>query len=103
LKLTDYPPASDIKVLIIKACITTPGSKYNFKTHLCEKAKSSKEQSLGNQFGPKYQTNIPAGQVESKVKELRCMPGVVVHAFNPSTREAEAGGFLNSRPAWSTK
>jgi hypothetical protein len=30
-------------------------------------------------------------------------PGVVVHAFNPSTREAEAGGFLGSRPAWSTK
>jgi hypothetical protein len=23
--------------------------------------------------------------------------------FNPSTREAEAGGFLSSRPAWSTK
>jgi hypothetical protein len=30
-------------------------------------------------------------------------PGVVAHAFNPSTWEAEAGGFLNSRPAWSTK
>jgi hypothetical protein len=28
---------------------------------------------------------------------------MVVHAFNPSTREAEAGGFLNLRPAWSTK
>jgi hypothetical protein len=28
---------------------------------------------------------------------------VVVHAFNPSTQEAEAGGFLSSRPAWSTK
>jgi hypothetical protein len=28
---------------------------------------------------------------------------VVVHTFNPSTREAEAGGFLSSRPAWSTK
>ena len=28
-------------------------------------------------------------------------PGVVVHDFNPSTREAEAGGFLSSRPAWS--
>jgi hypothetical protein len=27
---------------------------------------------------------------------------VVAHAFNPSTREAEAGGFLSSRPAWST-
>jgi hypothetical protein len=28
---------------------------------------------------------------------------VVAHAFDPSTREAEAGGFLSSRPAWSTK
>jgi hypothetical protein len=26
----------------------------------------------------------------------------VVEAFNPSTREAEAGGFLSSRPPWST-
>jgi hypothetical protein len=26
-------------------------------------------------------------------------PGVVTHALNPSTREAEAGGFLSSRPA----
>jgi hypothetical protein len=25
------------------------------------------------------------------------------NAFNPSTREAEADGFLSSRPAWSTK
>jgi hypothetical protein len=30
-------------------------------------------------------------------------PGVVAHAFTPSTREAEAGGFLSLRPAWSTK
>jgi hypothetical protein len=28
---------------------------------------------------------------------------VVAHAFNPSTWEAETGGFLSSRPAWSTK
>jgi hypothetical protein len=27
---------------------------------------------------------------------------VVEHAFNPSTWEAEAGGFLSLRPAWST-
>jgi hypothetical protein len=28
---------------------------------------------------------------------------VVAHAFNPSTWEAEAGGFLSSKPAWSTE
>jgi hypothetical protein len=28
---------------------------------------------------------------------------VVAHAFNPSTREAEAGRFLSSRSAWSTE
>jgi hypothetical protein len=31
------------------------------------------------------------------------MPGVVAHTFKPNTREAEAGRFLSSRPAWSTK
>jgi hypothetical protein len=30
------------------------------------------------------------------------VPGMVAHAFNPSIWEAEAGGFLSSRPAWST-
>jgi hypothetical protein len=30
-------------------------------------------------------------------------PGVVAQTFNPIIREAEAGGFLSSRPAWSTK
>ena len=29
--------------------------------------------------------------------------GMVVHTFNSSTWEAEAGGFLSSRPAWSTE
>jgi hypothetical protein len=27
---------------------------------------------------------------------------MVAHTFNPCTQEAEAGGFLSSRPAWST-
>jgi hypothetical protein len=35
--------------------------------------------------------------------KLLCKPSVVAHAFNPSTWEAEAGGFLSSRPAWSTE
>jgi hypothetical protein len=37
------------------------------------------------------------------IKKTTGQLGVVVHAFNPSTREAEAGGFLSSRPAWSTE
>jgi hypothetical protein len=36
-------------------------------------------------------------------KKKKKKPGVMAHAFDPSTREAEAGGFLSSRPAWSTK
>jgi hypothetical protein len=27
---------------------------------------------------------------------------VVAHTCNPSTQEAEAGGFISSRPAWAT-
>jgi hypothetical protein len=34
-----------------------------------------------------------------KKKRIPISLGVVVHIFNPSTREAEAGGFLSSRPA----
>jgi major histocompatibility complex class I len=36
-------------------------------------------------------------------KNLNSQPGVVAHAFNPSTWEAEAGEFLSSRLAWSTE
>jgi hypothetical protein len=41
--------------------------------------------------------------IATLIKESTHKPGVVAHTFNPSTREAEAGGFLSSRPAWSTK
>jgi major histocompatibility complex class I len=37
------------------------------------------------------------------IQEFIAKPSVVADAFNPSTGEAEAGGFLSSRPAWSTK
>jgi major histocompatibility complex class I len=41
--------------------------------------------------------------IQNGFKKILTKPGVVAHAFNPSTGEAEAGGFLSSRPAWSTK
>jgi hypothetical protein len=41
--------------------------------------------------------------IKNIIKKIKHVPGVVAHAFNPSTREAEAGGFLSLRPAWSTK
>jgi hypothetical protein len=34
---------------------------------------------------------------------IKNLPGLMAHSFNLSTQEAEAGGFLSSRPAWSTK
>jgi hypothetical protein len=45
----------------------------------------------------------PRGKTASYCKKQSTWLGVVAHAFNPSTLEAEAGGFLSSRPAWSTK
>jgi hypothetical protein len=45
-------------------------------------------------------------EAQKSLKELQgkhCCRAVMVHAFNPSTWEAEAGRFLSSRPAWSTK
>jgi hypothetical protein len=35
--------------------------------------------------------------------EVQLGQAVVVHTFNPSIWEAEAGEFLSSRPAWSTE
>jgi hypothetical protein len=40
---------------------------------------------------------------KEKRREEKREKAVVAHAFNPSAWEAEAGGSLNLRPAWSTK
>jgi hypothetical protein len=48
-------------------------------------------------------SDVQDAKAERKKKGRKKKPGVVVHAFNPSIRETEAGGFLSLRPAWSTK
>jgi hypothetical protein len=45
----------------------------------------------------------PEDQLCFIILKFKIKPGVVAHAFNPSTWEAEADGFLSSRPASSTE
>ena len=45
----------------------------------------------------------PNGNVVEFIKVMKQSWAVVAHTFDPSTWEAEAVGFLSSRPAWSTK
>jgi hypothetical protein len=54
--------------------------------------------------GRKHHHNTSSDPHTHKKNSIKInkMRGVVVHAFNPSTHEAEADGFLSSRPAWST-
>jgi hypothetical protein len=46
---------------------------------------------------------VACRQPPKMLVRTKVLPGMVAHAFNPSTWEAEAGGFLSSRPAWSTE
>jgi hypothetical protein len=54
-------------------------------------------------LGFNYSSQTNPQMVVNSVKNVILGRAVVAHAFNPSTREAEAGGFLSSRPAWSTE
>jgi hypothetical protein len=40
--------------------------------------------------------------IKVRTRKFGLSRAVVAHAFNLSTWEAEAGGFLSLRPAWST-
>jgi hypothetical protein len=57
-----------------------------------------------------YYSNQESGLKDSDIRSelsgvLNIPPSwmVVAHTFNPSTWEAETGGFLSSRPVWSTE
>lgn len=55
---------------------------------------------------PKYNGGTRIGQAVSPIpkgkKQRRDGAGLVVHACNAITWEAEVGGFPSSRPAWAT-
>jgi hypothetical protein len=60
---------------------------------------------VGNSKPKWLQYDFPAclGSLMKACLKTENSRAVVGHTFNPSTREAEAGRFLSSRPAWSTK
>jgi hypothetical protein len=67
-----------------------------FYACICLKVKKNKKQKTKNK---KQKTK----NKKQKTKNKKHPPGMVAHAFNPSTWEAEAGEFLSLRPTWSTK
>jgi hypothetical protein len=56
-----------------------------------------------SRYFPQNEKSICHLKQTNKQTTNKQKPDVVAHTFDPSTREAEAGGFLSSRPAWSTK
>jgi hypothetical protein len=54
----------------------------------------------GRTFKRKQDMDIPS---TTNLAKLETKTRLEAGHFNPSTQEAEAGGFLSSRPAWSTK
>jgi hypothetical protein len=59
-------------------------------------------------FLDSFPESRPTALTAHRLRSLREMkainkPGVVAHAFNPSTWKAERGRFLSSRPSWSKK
>jgi hypothetical protein len=63
--------------------------------YLPQKEKQTKKETERNKEG-----NETKKETKKEKKKSRAE---VEQAFNPSTREAEAGRFLSSRPAWSTE
>ena len=83
-----------ISICILSQQLTVPlpqppwcGQGTGMCSCVCEKVKENQNKTKKNK------TN----------KKTKSGQAVVVHACNPSIWEAEAGGFLSSRPSWSTE
>ena len=125
------PPASASQVLGSKACATTARQNILFLLSVCVHALDlgTWSEAVVNQFlmsvlwrdlallpGVRQweQSRFPQQGLGSSGEPEHSPPdsvpksdswcrAVVAHAFDPSTWEAEAGGFLSLRPAWSTE
>jgi hypothetical protein len=51
----------------------------------------------------KHMQNLTNTASEEMCLKISLRRAVVAQVFNPSIWKAEAGGFLSSRPAWSTE
>jgi hypothetical protein len=60
-------------------------------------------QALGKLRQEDSELKVILGYIGKTLDQRQNKPGGVAHPFNLSTPEAEAGRFLSSRPAWSTK
>jgi hypothetical protein len=89
-------PVSEIEQIVLKA--------HGAVAHFCHLGPRSQNfhhlPNIVHSWGPIVRTQEPVGLFRTQNSYSRSQP-VVAHTFNPSTREAEAGGSL--RPAWSTE
>jgi hypothetical protein len=93
-----------MKIVPFLSPCTKLKSKWMKELHRKEETLKVIEDKVGKTFedmgtGEKFLNKTP---MSCAIREST-KPGVMAHAFNPSTHKEEAGGFLSSRPAWSTK
>jgi hypothetical protein len=90
---------SEFKASLVYGANFRTASGYTERNILSQTNKQTKSKKM---MMRRRRTTTTMTMIECGLEHPR-LPGLVVHAFNPSTREAEAGGFLSSRPAWSTE
>jgi hypothetical protein len=78
-----------------------PGEKNRKRNHRGSWIKGWIHSPILKKRGKNHQ-NIEVNPISYHIK-INYSRAVVMHAFNPSIWEAEAGRFLSSRPAWSTE
>jgi hypothetical protein len=100
-KTKQQEPGSSCSVSLIRESYET-GQVKRLNTSFTQSLRGNRRRASGSLRSdsaplryPNQRQRLPKRTPESRV--------VVVHAFNPTTQEAEPGKALSSRPAWSTE